>query len=1403
MLFTYLGGIIGDQIGMIFIQNHHVDIASIINMIISIALYGIYSWFQYVSLSVQINFRHTSLGSFTNILQSILFHLSTALALISSIIPYCCVNAQYGLICIMVLIYISPLVFLFMANGFFFKSHTIIFLGLSISGAILCVIEMVFIALSQEVQVMIVVVFALIVIIVMISMIFIIRKNERKTIMLLETIQTEPDQFDILIGNLFKALSVATRGFRIGHPFVLSWHFMRMVTERWPYATDVWILWARFTSAFPDEVKLTQWIDEQLQKHVYSSSKVMSYRGQIHALLQSRETSMTKQIKHQINECQRKIFTCRNQMRVFWENVFQGNLNEIAKNAISTQETMTATKKLIKQMIKEYPNNHYVIRTYIRFLSDTSSDKMAVAKWTEKYKMLKMGQSIKMDLSQKEALDIFPTLVSVTMQKQKQNPNQAELMKMSNTTTSFYGKTMNNINVHKDNQNQDPIFLAIRSSLKDLKIPVIKYTALILFILYALWFIIVIPFFSELVFNKYKRILDIIEYSYISAMIRSIEINVGMFSFKHAAVLLGIETADSLQIDDVDNHQMYKHYILELETYLNRFRTLRQFDGHNAHITNALNMLFNNENFYQLFMKNGSKYDVIYANKSVESGIVAVLLRGTEISRLSTVDEVIHYFNETSALEIMSNINYTSQYLTNINIEFDEAITDIVGSLDHSSQMIVDVCLVFFGITYIISLSVLTSKFFQTKAATTRCFLMIPKHQVANIFENLTNDKHNQEEGDTNIKWRQDEKVLSVFSKSILSHSSVAKAWFFVIFTTVIYYICLFALGMYTAVQVKSMGDFFNLGAPIVNYFTYPYGILGHIVMHFYSWLMIDRGYLPGIFDADAVFIAIAKQLDKAVTMYNYFIFGNDTYNIIPLQRFSPTIVAAQYKGENKTEYAASSNRHDIYGGLSYNTQFFLAVVFLKKISFEKKNGVPINGNGELTESFHIVHQHLYLEFIDQWFGYLANVVNLDYNENHKVFVINIFVGLVLGLACHLIIFAKMLSISKNFKRMLNLILCCSPEVILESEQVMRILSGDFSDKIVKAKKLSNTVFEAVIKYSKTPILETKPNFIISNGNYASKELFGDNVVGKQFKTLLTLKNEVGNNPYLSSLDQAVSGRCMCDFWQVTKLENVKGEILYMEIGMMAFSKKGWVKSRVEADGVFTGFVFIFNDVTNYYNTQEKLDKETEEAQNLWKTIIPAQILPNIIAGDEISFNINSATIIVVSLIDISALSASFSANQLMEMLTRIYKVIDTAVAKYHTIEKIRTFGTDYIAASGFFETVAPEVHAKEAIKFSFEALNSINSLCKSWGMTLKTKIGISSGGPIMAGILSGGQPNFEMIGSTYDDAFKMMETGEPGQVHVTKYVYELIFGSAFKIREGKDVIINQNVSQTFYVEPF
>jgi len=129
--------------------------------------------------------------------------------------------------------------------------------------------------------------------------------------------------------------------------------------------------------------------------------------------------------------------------------------------------------------------------------------------------------------------------------------------------------------------------------------------------------------------------------------------------------------------------------------------------------------------------------------------------------------------------------------------------------------------------------------------------------------------------------------------------------------------------------------------------------------------------------------------------------------------------------------------------------------------------------------------------------------------------------------------------------------------------------------------------------------------------------------------------------------------------------------------------------------------------------------------------------------------------------------SASVTGHQVL--LNGLFSLYDEA-AQELGIEKIKTIGDCYMAVCGLPRPCAE--HADRMARMALRMVEATRQYGEQVHVPLALRIGINSG-PVVAGVIGTSKFIYDLWGDTVNLASRMESTGVPGQIQVTRAVYE------------------------------
>lgn len=153
-----------------------------------------------------------------------------------------------------------------------------------------------------------------------------------------------------------------------------------------------------------------------------------------------------------------------------------------------------------------------------------------------------------------------------------------------------------------------------------------------------------------------------------------------------------------------------------------------------------------------------------------------------------------------------------------------------------------------------------------------------------------------------------------------------------------------------------------------------------------------------------------------------------------------------------------------------------------------------------------------------------------------------------------------------------------------------------------------------------------------------------------------------------------------------------------------------------------------------------------------------------------------------------------------MKSLSTLFEAFVEAAHKYSLITKIKLIGVIYMTAAGLFsDDISPKNHANDIVKFGLDCLSELEEINMKLNACLQLRVGINSGGPILAGVLGTDKPVFDIIGDPINAAARLQTTDIPGKIQIPHSTNELIQDDGFSTEERGEVFLKGKGKTRFH----
>ena len=207
--------------------------------------------------------------------------------------------------------------------------------------------------------------------------------------------------------------------------------------------------------------------------------------------------------------------------------------------------------------------------------------------------------------------------------------------------------------------------------------------------------------------------------------------------------------------------------------------------------------------------------------------------------------------------------------------------------------------------------------------------------------------------------------------------------------------------------------------------------------------------------------------------------------------------------------------------------------------------------------------------------------------------------------------------------------------------------------------------------------------------------------------------------------------------------------------------------------GFSIGFAYLL-DVINRrsFHLEQLLETEKQRSEDLLLNILPAEIASRLKADeDPIADSFESVTVLFADLSGFTDLSRTMPATKLVMLLNDLFSRFDS-LAEKHGVEKIKTIGDAYMAASGL--TDGEEDHAGKIADLALGMQEAFHAFRRENNVDLKLRIGTHSGA-VVAGVIGKQKFAYDLWGDTVNIASRMESEGIPDQIQISAETWKLL----------------------------
>ena len=1396
-------------------QNMVVEILSIA---LSLVCFIIWFWFFDQISVISFLFRPNSLLSVLSSTQIFIFITTNLVTFVLAVASQLSKYPSAVLTFIGSILYLLGLSSVYAQGSYISSAHKRLVFASSITSCAFTLVMGIYTIVGRRASFAELLIFFCALVIVYLLSVFILKRSLRRQMRLLDDFQSKAITIDD-IGKPKMVVKIGITGMQFAHPAILNWQLFRDATNKWPENVNIWVTFGKFVAIYPNENQLLAHIIYTMDCNKLSGNLAKQTMAQARTVYQQRESSLSTVLKTKLNHSTKHVQVTKRKLRHVWDLAIQGSINEMEASINSAFTSVNKTRSYFNHLLQQYPNNRFVARSYLRFISEVENDPKKFNEWSEKVGNLHRGVSVNADHTNLLGVHAFPGLPPQVSDAYSQ-PTLTESESFINDT-----EHQNDDHASKTDESADQINV-IRDYIDGLKIP--GTTCIKIWNIFLYFILILFP--CALMLSILPGYLDslsqVLYYEYHLSYLRALTIETPVFANHFLCEELGFYPKPLFNMVpeaygyENETDRMLRFLLSEMSKQVEQVSKYRQYMKKDSDVSKAHSIIFSGIIPYK-FYKN--QIQNISANSTLAGCVSDVSMQAEKLVRLveslnctdpSNVDACWNIQNQTEFLNPYMNYGVICDSITNALRNINSFL---YRNVDNVENLCMFICLFVCVVYALIIIGILVyqlENLQKSKIAIYKCLTSLPKNVVSSVSESLrmlkksdTDENGGVEETETELN-KQDENILKIFSSSSDASSMKSLDKTVLIVSSVLFLVCALICTFVIAFTFPEVAEQLNNNSPHLGF------ILGTSAFGFSTIGALDNLILEsnchGLSgklhydcedpnnDPTTLFLRnyevnfVHETLSTFITYYNNARFGRESTGLSTVPSYSLYETAVEEADailDGCENYNISNSAPDYFSCYPVNVQINLFKPVITEILTPIRDGIAIkyNASSPLVQqlwnmmTIGICSKFLYPMFDNIIPEMLKNLNSIIPPANSAVIIV-----LIIGFI-NLIAVLFQIHVSETKMRFaLSFLTQCPPSVVLSNQKIMEILSGDFSSKSKDVSSHNSQFFDSIVESIPDSVIVCNSNYKVVNTNKSTERIYG--IQNKDFIDKDAQEFFSNSSMFIgdtSELFGKSEGNAKIEF----KSQNNADNKCFLDINISQMADNYVIVTRDETQTVL-------------YNTL--IAEEKVKSDRLLSSILPPNLVKRVQDGEKnISFGVQSATILFLDIVEFTPWCASNTAAMVMSTLNTLFRKFDEKLATHGTMTKIKCIGDCYMCSGGIFvEINQAAVHAKETVEFGLEAISVIEETNKELNLSLRIRVGINTGGPIVAGVLGTEKPTFEILGPAINMAQQMENHGVPMKVHVSRSTYELIYGGNFVIKERGQIEIKRGTVLTYLVEP-
>ncbi|OHS95919.1 Adenylate and Guanylate cyclase catalytic domain containing protein [Tritrichomonas foetus] len=440
----------------------------------------------------------------------------------------------------------------------------------------------------------------------------------------------------------------------------------------------------------------------------------------------------------------------------------------------------------------------------------------------------------------------------------------------------------------------------------------------------------------------------------------------------------------------------------------------------------------------------------------------------------------------------------------------------------------------------------------------------------------------------------------------------------------------------------------------------------------------------------------------------------------------------------------------------------------------------------------HLLNSHLWIIY-ESTVDRLSDLSVISYSDLILITTIYFVIGIIASFLVFSGGYILQFSASKSYKAMLAQIKRIPPNLIIADKQLKNFLLNkdkekDFTTSV--SRSVLHNSSDAMLCVSLVGVIEMVNPAVTSTLGFTPEQILGQSVI--------SFFEEQDAEKLVDQMNIIFEGQNGCVYEDHMRCTTDNSTLIPVEITLLGMQSDEISSTQ--------SFVIILKDESELIKKRSDAEEAKAQSENLLYHILPQNVVMRLNRGEkDICFTVPSATIVFIDIVKFSEFTKNLTPQDIMGSLSHIFSSFDLLCNDYPLVLKIKLIGDIYMAAAGLFtEGKEPENHANQAVKFGIDALNSLEDANVKLDASLMVRIGINTGGPIIAGVLGTDKPVFDIIGDTINVASRLQTTDIPGKIQITQSTYQHLKVNEYSIEERGEVFLKgKGQVMTYLVSPY